>query len=118
MLEEVEMPVALRLGVVNRVQPFAAFARKAAALGEIDGNNQEPFAGVEAHVFDIPGRLDAKRRREKFVAHLPRRFPMHCSPSGDQNAAMLAAVKSKPCGRPLNERPFLTATARGSPLFA
>jgi len=31
---------------------------------------------------------------------------------------MLAAVKNKPCGCPLKERPFLTAPARGSPAVA
>jgi hypothetical protein len=32
------------------------------------------------------------------------------------HAAVLAALKNKPCGRPLKEQPFLTAAARaGSP---
>ena len=38
MLEEVQMPVALGLGIVNRVQPLRALVRKAAAFLEIDAN--------------------------------------------------------------------------------
>ncbi len=38
----------------------------------------------------------ARRRSEKLVAHVPPPKALH--PHGDQNAAMLAAVKDKPSG--------------------
>jgi hypothetical protein len=38
-------------------------------------------------------------------------------PGADDDAAVLAAVKNKPSGWPLKERPFLTAPARGCPTF-
>jgi hypothetical protein len=116
-LKEVEMPVALCLRIVNRVRPFGACVRKAAALFEIDGDRQEPLAGVEAHILHIPRLLNAKRRREKLVAHDPPN-PRHRSPCARQNAAMLAAVKNKPSGWPLEKRPFLTAAARGGATLA
>jgi hypothetical protein len=48
---------------------------------------------------------------------LPAVLPRPRSPDGDQHAAMLAAVKNKPSGWPLSERPFLTAPAHGDPSF-
>ena len=119
MLEEVEMPVALCLGVVDRMQSFRPFVRKPAAFGEIDSDGQEPLAGVERDIAHVPGGSDAKGRSEKFVAHA--RAPAGSRgprPGGDHDAAMLAAVKNKPCGWPLKERPFLTATARDGPIPA
>ena len=41
-LEEIEMPVALGLGVVNRMQPFQARVRKAAAASEDRCSPQPP----------------------------------------------------------------------------
>ncbi len=96
-LEEIEMPVALGLRIVNRMQPFRALIGKAAAFLEIDGDGHEPLAGVEPHVFDIPGLLDAKRRREKLVAHFP--------PAVSQGIAALAAIRMPPCSQPSRTSP-------------
>ena len=97
MLEEVQMPVALGLGVVDRMQPFRPFVRKPAAFGEIDGDRQEPLAGVERDIAHVPGGSDAKGRSEKFVAHAsPRRFPRPATP---------AAIMMPPCSQPSRTSP-------------
>ena len=93
MLEEVEMPVALRLGVVDRMQSFHPFVRKPAAFGEIDGDGQEPLAGVERDIAHVPGGSDAKGRSEKFVAHAR-------APAGSRGAAAPAAIMMPPCSQP------------------
>src|SRR5208337_940649 len=51
--------------------------------------------------------------KSSLLMFLPAVLPRRCNPGGDQSAAMLAAVKNKPCGWPLFEQPFLTAPARG-----
>jgi hypothetical protein len=98
MLEEVEMPVALRLGVVDRMQSFGAFVRKPAAFGKIDGDGQEPLASVERDIAHIPGGGDAKGRREKFVAHAR-------TPAVSRGATAPAAIMMPPCSQPSRTSP-------------
>jgi transposase-like protein len=100
---------ALGLRIVNRMPAFHAGVRKTAAFGEIDADGQQTLVAVKRDIAHIPGAGDAEGGREKVVAHdhapdVPRGLP----PGGDHHAAVLAAVKNKPCGWP-PARPFLTA---------
>jgi hypothetical protein len=98
MLEEIEMPVALGLCVVNRMQAFRGFVRKTAAFGEIDADGQQPLPGVKLDIAYIPGAGDAKGRREKFVAH-------DHTPTGLPDAAAPAVIRMPLCSRPSRTSP-------------
>jgi hypothetical protein len=69
MLEKIEMPVALRLGVVNRMQSFHAFVRKTAAFGEVDGDGQLPLLRAELDIAYMPGAGEAKGGCKQVIAH-------------------------------------------------
>ena len=118
MLEEIQMPSALRLGVVDRMQSFHPFVRKPAAFGEIDGDGQEPLAGVERDIAHVPGGSDARAAAKvRCSCSCSRWFPRRRGP---------AAIMMPPCSQPSRTspgvaaegRPFLTATARDGPIPA
>ena len=69
MLEEVEMPVALGLGVVNRVLPRRLGMGKSAARRKIDPNRQPSLACIERDGLHEPRRLDAKGCLKQLVGH-------------------------------------------------
>jgi hypothetical protein len=104
MLEEVEMAVALGLGIVNRMQALRAFIWKTAALLEIDGNRQEFLARVELDILDIPRCFDAKRRREKLVANVV--LPCVAAP---------ATTRMPPCSQPSRTSPAGGRSRSGHP---
>ena len=69
MLEEVEMPVALGLGVVDRMHARHAGHREPTSGDKVDADRQGACLGIEIRAGDKPGRPDSQRRFEEFLGH-------------------------------------------------
>jgi len=68
-LEEIQVPVALGPSIVDGMFSGNAFARKAAALLEIDPDRQNSLGLVEIDTVDEPGLGKAERGLKKVVVH-------------------------------------------------
>src|SRR5690606_11094007 len=74
-LEEVEMPVALRLRVVDRMLPGNPRVLEPVAGTEIHLDRQRPGLRVKPGLADIPGRIHAHRLFKQLLRlHLSRRL--------------------------------------------
>ena len=112
-LKEVEMPPAHFRGVIGRaVRRTAARACETRAFGKRNVDIETPRGWVEPARRNQPRRNQTQRQLQKIG--VPHRFPLRsvCH----QHAAVLAAVKNKPCGWPPKKRPFLTAAPRACPI--
>jgi leucyl-tRNA synthetase len=68
-LEEVQMPVTLDLGVVHRVHPGGRRMGKAAAGREVDDDRQGLLGGIEIDPLDEPRGGDAEGGFKQLVVH-------------------------------------------------
>ena len=69
MLEEVEVPQPLGLGVMDRMHTFDARCREPAPGDEVDADRQDLSSRVEINAPDIPGFGNAERRFKQLVLH-------------------------------------------------
>jgi len=68
-LEEVEMPKPLGLGVVDRMDALDAGCRKSCSRGKVDTDRQGLPGRVEINVADKPGLANAKGRFKELILH-------------------------------------------------
>ena len=65
MLEEVQMPVLLRRGVVDGMLPGRLRIRKPSARDNVHGDRQRTGLGIKGHVPHEPGCLNPQGRLEQ-----------------------------------------------------
>jgi len=101
MLEEVEVPQPLDLGVVDLVVARGLGVSKAAARHEIDVDGQSPLPSIEVHPLNEPGRSDPKGCCKQLVGHHPstRQLANPSSQGGRAAASTVAALSLWICGR-------------------
>ena len=86
-LEEVQLPVGLRDGLVHRMLAGLPGHGKAAADLEVDTDFQLPLARLEVHPGDKPGTADAQCRLEDLLSNHP---TLPSAASSDRTAAKAA----------------------------
>src|SRR5487761_1180048 len=68
-LEEVQVPVALGFGVMDRVLSSKFGMRKARTGDEINADREQMLVGIELDALNLPRRLDSKSSIEERIGH-------------------------------------------------
>ena len=69
MLEEIEMPVTLDLGIVGRVDIISTWVSKLATRDKIDLDSQALSVGIEVNALDIPRVRNTQSSLKDLVLH-------------------------------------------------
>jgi hypothetical protein len=105
---EVQVPVAVSQGVVDRMLAGHSFEHEAAAGGEVDGQRKDLGRLVEAHAAHRPRRGDVQRRFEQPVKHAYRScstWPMRQDAASAMTASLPAEARRQGFAAPGFARP-------------